>query len=122
MSSTSSIAGVSIRWRSTMLAKIGVDDCGVALDFLRRPLGDGASGVENVNPVAHAHDHPHVMFDQQHAALEFLRNGRDQVHQFVAFGMPAAGSSSRTKAGGRTIARAIPTRRSSVYGNEPAMT
>ena len=53
---------------STMLAEIGVNDRSIALNFLRRPLGDGAPGIEDVNAIADAHDDPHVMLDQQHPA------------------------------------------------------
>ena len=46
-------------------SEIGLDDARILLDLLRRPLGDLAAVVEDGDLLGDAHDHPHLVLDEQ---------------------------------------------------------
>src|SRR5438552_13610440 len=68
-------------------SQVGADHIGVVLDPFRRILDDGAAAVDHVDAVAYAHDDPHIVLDQEHAAAEARRDLGDQRHQVVALGV-----------------------------------
>ena len=46
---------------------------GLRADLVRRALGDLLAVVEDGDPVADAHDHPHVVLDEQDRQAELAR-------------------------------------------------
>ena len=61
-------------------SEISFDHGRIALHLGRAALRDLAAEIEHREPIADAHDQPHVVFDQQqgHAAIAQLRNHRHQ--------------------------------------------
>ena len=58
-------------------AEIGRRDVEVPADLRRRPLGERAPAVEDVDAVADLHDQRDVVVDQQHARAEVVADGAD---------------------------------------------
>src|SRR6266545_2221964 len=68
--------------RRLLRAEIGGDDVRMALDFVRRSLGDLAAEVEHRDALCDARHQRHVVFDKQHGrslAVELLDDGGERV-------------------------------------------
>ena len=63
----------------------------VVEDLLGPSLLDHAAGVEHADAVAHAQDHVEVMADEQHARVELLAHGGDEVEHLALDGRVEAG-------------------------------
>ena len=68
-------------------------DVEVGADLVGRPLREGATLVEDVDPVAHVHDERHVVVDQKHSGLVLVphrsNDGRELGH--LGFGQAGGG-------------------------------
>ena len=92
---------------------------GSRADLVRRALGDLLAVVEDGDPVADAHDDPHVVLDQQDRQAEVAAQPADEVGQLLASRAGSSRRSARRAAGGPgpdASARAISSRRWSPYG------
>src|SRR5438552_290225 len=58
--------------------QVRLDDSWIALDLLRRSLGDLLSVVENGYAFGGAHDNPHLVLDQNDGGPELIANAADQ--------------------------------------------
>ena len=57
-------------------AEVGLDDPGIGADLGGRALGDLLAVVEDRDPVADAHDDPHVVLDEQDREAEVVSGAR----------------------------------------------
>ena len=65
------------------VAEVGGDHRRVALDLLRRPLGDDLAPIEHDDALAEAHDELHVVFDDQEREVEAGADVADHRHQLL---------------------------------------
>jgi hypothetical protein len=70
--------------------EIGGDHVGVLLDGRRGPLGDDAAVVEDDDAVGHAHDHRHVVLDEEDRD-PLLLDGAEELHEARGLGGVHAG-------------------------------
>ena len=76
-------------------AEVGRDHGGIALDLLRRALGDLLAEVEHDDAVRDRHDQLHVVLDQQHTDVALGVDALDQLGQLALL--------DRVGAGGRLV-------------------
>ena len=72
-------------------AEVCLDDLRVRADVDWRPLGDDLAVVEDGHPVADAHDHPHVVLDEQDGQAELGAQAPDEVGHLAGLARVHAG-------------------------------
>ena len=72
-------------------AEVGRDHGRVALDFLRRALGDLLAEVQHHDAVRDRHDELHVVLDQQHADVALDIDPLDQFRKLALLDRVGAG-------------------------------
>ncbi len=60
-----------------LLAEVSREHLGVLADLFRGAVGDGLAVVEDVDLLAHAHDHLHVVLDEDDGDLELVAEPAD---------------------------------------------
>src|SRR5664279_2370763 len=65
------------------LSKICFADPGVVAGVLGHAFADGFAEVHDLDAFAHAHDYPHLVFDEQDSQVELVAEPVDHFHQFV---------------------------------------
>ena len=70
--------------------EIGLDHARLPVDVGCRSFRDRPFPIENVQALAHAHDHAHIVFDRKGSASKVLGNAGDRPHQLIAFGFVEA--------------------------------
>ena len=79
------------RSRGRSLAQVGLDHPGVSADLVRGALGDLLAVVEHRDPVADAHDHPHVVLDEQDRDAQLPADAGDEVGHLAGLDRVHAG-------------------------------
>ena len=99
--------------RPRRLAEIGADHGRIAADLGRRAVGDLAAIVEHDDVVGDAHDHAHVVLDQQHADAVAVADRDQQLGELGRFARVEAGRRlvEAEQRGSVHMARAISSRR-----------
>src|SRR5450756_1293341 len=65
------------------LSKVCFADAGVVADVLGHAFADGLAEVHDLDTFAHAHDHPHLVLDEQDSQVELVAQPVDHFQQFV---------------------------------------
>ena len=68
-----------------VLSEVGFDDPRVVADGVRIALGDELAVFQHPDVLAHAHDHFHVVLDEQDGQVELVADMPDEAHEFGAF-------------------------------------
>src|SRR6187401_2929128 len=66
-------------------AQIGGQHARVGLDFAGGALGDGLAVIDDVNGLAHVHDHGHVVLHQNHGEPELIAQEANLLVQGASF-------------------------------------